>query len=38
MITIELPTDVERHLNGVVKKSYHGDLLTATTSFSSKAL
>lgn len=33
MITIELPTDVERHLNEVVKKSYHGDLLTAMTSF-----
>ena len=33
MISLDLPTDVERHLNEVVKKSYHGNLLTAMTAF-----
>lgn len=33
MISLDLPTDVEHHLNEVVKKNYHGNLLTAMTAF-----
>ena len=33
MLSIKLPTDVERHLEEVVQKSYNGDLQVAITSF-----
>jgi hypothetical protein len=33
MLSIKLPTDVERHLEEVVRESYNGDLQVAITSF-----
>lgn len=33
MLSIELTTDIEQHLQTVVRKSYHGDLQVAIASF-----
>ncbi len=33
MLSIELTTDIEQHLQTVVRKSYHGDIQVAIASF-----